>query len=112
MQALLDELHDKLVAKGSLYSQSKSDRQLKQLWLVVHYGRGLLWNTPYHGIGMKEGQPLDEQTSRQIIAQRAHDFISSVGARAFDKVFLFFDMTPGSQAFEVWPENSFRAPRK
>jgi hypothetical protein len=112
VQALLDELHDKLVAKGSLYSQSKSDRRLKQLWLVVHYGRGLRWNTPYHGIGLKEGQPLDEQTSRQIIAQRAHDFLSGVGAGAFDKVFLFFDMTPGSQAFEVWPENSFCAPGK
>jgi hypothetical protein len=103
VRALLDELQDKLIAKGPLYAQSKSDRQLKQLWLVVHYGRGLLWNSPYHGIGLKEGRPLDEQTSRQIIAQRAHDFTSGVGAGAFDRVFLLFDVTPGSQALEVWP---------
>ncbi len=103
VQALLDELHDKLVTKNDLYARTKADNQLKRLWLVVHYGRGLLWNTPYDGIGLKQGRPLDEHASREIVVERAHDFTSRSGTDAFDKVFLFFDVTPGSESFQVWP---------
>ena len=103
LQALLDEVRDKLVTKRHLYSQAKADRHLTELWLVVHYGRGLLWNSPYHGIGLKEGRPLDEVTSRQIIVERCREFISEIGTGSFDRAFLFFDVSPGSQSFELWP---------
>jgi hypothetical protein len=66
--ALLEELRDKLLAKRHLYAEAKAAKQLNELWLLVHYGRGLLWNTPYHGLGLKHGRALDEDTSRQILS--------------------------------------------
>ncbi|HXR25053.1 MAG TPA: hypothetical protein VN742_06810 [Candidatus Binataceae bacterium] len=103
VQALLEELNDKLVAKRNLYYEAKAAKRISRLWLLVHYSRGLLWNTPYDGIGLKQGRSLDEHTSRQIIVERCHRFISGIGTGAFDRVFLFFDVSPGSQSLELWP---------
>ncbi len=101
VQALLNGINDKLVAKRTLYSKTKTDKRLQQLWLVMHHGRGMLWNSPYHGIGLKEGRPLDEATSRQIIVERAKAFVSKVGTGPFDRVFLLFDVSPCLGCLEI-----------
>jgi hypothetical protein len=36
VRALLEELRDKLVAKGQLYADAKAAKRLNALWLVVH----------------------------------------------------------------------------
>jgi len=109
VEALLNGINDKLVTKRDRYSGTRTEKRLRQLWLVVHYGRGMRWNTPYDGLGLKEGRPLDEHTSRQILVERAREFVSTVGAGPFDEVFLLFDVSPGLECFEVWPEPG-RAP--
>lgn len=106
VEALLNGINDKLVTKRARYSRTKAEKGLHQLWLVIHYGRGMLWNTPYDGLGFKEGRPLDEHTSRQILVERAREFVSRVGTGPFDRVFLLFDVSPGLECFKVWSEPS------
>jgi hypothetical protein len=103
VNALVALIADKLVRKRCLYEKTKIDKGLQQLWLLVHYGRGMLWNTPYDGLGLAEGRPLDEQTNRQIIKERIRKFIDEIGAGPFDRVFLLFDMTPGFECMELFP---------
>jgi hypothetical protein len=59
----------------------------------------MLWNTPYHGIGLREGKPVDEMTSRQVISDRASAYAASVRGGAFDREFLCFSISvPGANA--------------
>jgi hypothetical protein len=103
MQALLDILRDKLETKRELYWQARRARNLKELWLVIHYSRGFLLNSPYHGIGLRADKPVDEMTSRQI-SERARGFVAGVTGSTFERVFLFFDyLTPGPDCRAIWP---------
>jgi hypothetical protein len=101
--ALLEVMRDKLETKCPLYQEARRARNLSALHLVVHYGRGMLWNTPYHGIGLREGKPVDEMTSRQVISDRASAYAASVRGGAFDRVFLFFDLGARSECRALWP---------
>jgi len=103
VNALLDLLKDKLSHKRCLYQKTKADKRLRQLWLVLHYGRAMRWNTPYDGLGLREGRPLDETTNRQIIKERARRLIGEIGSGPFNKVFLLFDMTPGFECLDLFP---------
>ncbi len=71
----------------------------------------MLWNTPYHGIGLREGKPVDEMTSRQVISERAGAYAASVRGGAFDRVFLFFDLGAGSERRALWPLERRLTPR-
>jgi len=104
VDALLDVMRDKLDTKCTLYRNARGEKRIKALHLVLHYGRGTIWNTPYHGIGLREGKPVDEMTSRQIITERARAYTASVAAGAFDRVFLFFDLGAGSDCRTLWPQ--------
>lgn len=101
--ALLSQVKSKVLTKRGLYSSTKAEKKLQHLWLLLHYGRGLHYNTPSDGLGLKEGRPLDEKTNRQIIVERARKFIGETGAGPFDRVFLLFDMTPGFECMELFP---------
>lgn len=103
VKVLLAQIKDKLVTKRVLYSKTKAQKGLRRLWLVVHYGRGLNWNSPYDGLGLACGRPLDEETSRQIIVERARQFIGEIGAGPFDRVFLLFNMMPGFECMSLFP---------
>jgi len=103
LNALLDQIKSKLVMRRGLYSRTKAEKALEQLWLVVHYARGLRWNTIYDALGLAEGRSLDEQTSRQIIVERAQKLIGEIGAGPFDRVFLLFNMTPEFECMELFP---------
>jgi hypothetical protein len=100
--ALLDQIQSKVLTKRELYSNTKAEKKLQHLWLLLHYGRAMHYNTPYDGLGLKEGRPLDERTNRQIIVERAGEFIGEIGAGPFDRVFLLFDMTPGFECMELF----------
>lgn len=102
LTSLIEVMRDKIEAKLRLYESTKRERDLKALHLVLHYGRGFIWNTPYHGIGLREGRPLDELTSRQIIAERASRYAASVRGGAFDCIFLFFDFGSESHCRLIW----------
>jgi hypothetical protein len=103
LDALLEVMRDKLETKCPLYQEARRARNLSALHLVVHYGRGMLWNAPYHGIGLREGKPVDEMTSREVISARASAYAASVRGGAFDRVFLFFDLGAGSECRPLWP---------
>jgi hypothetical protein len=57
----------------------------------------------FHGIERKRRRSLDEHTSREIILEDCWQFISEIGTGVFDRVFLFSDVSPGSQSFELSP---------
>lgn len=80
VNALLALIEDKMVGKRRLYEETKADKGLRQLWLLIHYGRAMIWNTPYDGLGVAEGRPLDEQANRQIVGERARRLIDEIGA--------------------------------
>jgi hypothetical protein len=103
LNALLEVMRDKLGTKYPLYQEARRAKHLNALQLILHYGRGFLWNTPYHGIGLREGKPVDEMTSRQVISDRASAYVASVKGGAFDHVFLFFDLGAGSECRTLWP---------
>jgi hypothetical protein len=103
VDALLALVRDKLERKRHRYEQTKTAKGLRQLWLLLHYGRGMRWNTPYDGLGLAEGRPLDEPTNRQIIGERVRKLIAEIGTGPFDRMFLLFDMTPGFQCMELFP---------
>jgi len=100
--ALLAVMREKIEVKLGLYQDTKEERGLETLLLVLHYGRGFIWNTPYHGIGLREGKPLDEGTSRQIITERAIRYVASVDGGAFDGVFLLFDFASDLDCRAIW----------
>ncbi len=102
LKALLTVMRDKLEAKLDLYQKTRREKQLEALHLLVHYGRGFVWNTPYHGIGLREGRSLDERTSRQVISERASRYAASVSGGAFDRIFLLFDLGSDSDCRLVW----------
>lgn len=95
--ALLAVMRDKIETK------LRQERGLETLHLVLHYSRGFVWNTPYHGIGLREGRALDEETSRQIITERASRYAVSVRGGAFDQIFLLFDFGSDSDCRLIWP---------
>jgi len=103
LSALLEVMRGKLETKRTLYQEVRRVRNLIALHLVVHYGRGVLWNSPYHGIGLREGKAVDEMTSRQVISDRASAYVASVTGGAFDRVFLFFDLGAGSECRALGP---------
>jgi hypothetical protein len=103
VEALLTVMRDKLETKQNLYQKTRRERQLEALHLLVHYGRGFVWNTPYHGIGLREGRSLDEPTSRQVISEHASRYAASVDGGAFDRIFLLFDLGIEPDCRLIWP---------
>lgn len=100
LQKLLD---DKLVQKRSLYEEAKQSKGLTVLWLVVHYGRAFGINSPFEGIGIRQGLGADAATSLQIVVNRAHDSIERAAGQPFDRIVLFWDFSPRPLCFELWP---------
>ena len=103
LEALLTVMRDKLATRQDLYQKTRRERELEALHLLVHYGRGFVWNTPYHGIGLREGRSLDEPTSRQVISEHASRYAASVNGGAFDRIFLLFDLGIDSDCRLIWP---------
>jgi hypothetical protein len=103
VDALREVLHDKIERKRELYRKTREEKSLLALDLVVHYGRGLIWNSPYHGIGLRQGKAVDEMTSRGIVTDQARLCVAGLGPSAFDQVFLFFDFGSGSDCRKIWP---------
>jgi hypothetical protein len=101
--ALEKLLHDKLVKKCRLYEAAKQAKGLTRLWFVVHYGRAFGINSPFEGIGIRQGQSPDAATSLQIVVNRAHACIERAGDQPFDRVILFWDFSPRALCFELWP---------
>lgn len=90
VKALLAIMKDKTVKKSGLYCTAKCKKNLQELWLLLHYGRGLRWNTPY------------PTRSEPVIVKRAREFINQTGPGPFDRVFLLFDMTPSFGCIQLF----------
>ena len=102
--ALEKLLHDKLVTKCRLYEAAKQSKGLTRLWLVVHYGRAFGINSPFEGIGIRQGLGADAATSLQIVVNRAHELIERAAGQPFDRIVVFWDFSPRALCFELWPK--------
>jgi hypothetical protein len=101
--ALEKVLADKLVKKCRLYEAAKRLKGLASLWLVVHYGRAFAINSPFEGIGIREGLGSDAVTSLQLIVNRAQEFCDRAVSQPFDRIIMFWDFLPRPHIFELWP---------
>ena len=102
--ALEKLLHNKIVKKGSLYRAAKQSKALAELWLVVHYGRAFAINSPFEGIGIRQGLGADAETSLQLVIDRAHEFIGHAAGQPFDCVVMLWDFWPSGLCFDLWPK--------
>lgn len=74
------------------YKTLKRDQALDQLYLVVYYDRGPLWNSPYEGI---DGGLENIVAEAQEWLGRDHG--------PLDKAFLFLACEPEKRVFALWP---------
>jgi len=81
-----------LKEKADKYGNLKEKQMLTELWLLVYYDRGVVWNPPYEGVntGLKEivGQ------ARKHLA-RDHGF--------FDQIFLFMVAERARDVMKLYP---------
>lgn len=60
--------------------------------LIVYYGRAILYNTPYFGVKVREFRDVAELAARAV-----------QGQTRFERIYLLNALTPGLQAFEIFP---------
>lgn len=92
------EMFDRLLAiigkKTRKYPTLHRLQALDELYLIVFYSKGMLWNPPYdaHGFGFRE--VADE------VAGRLQD------GGSFQKIFLFSPAERGQTIFQIWPRDT------
>jgi hypothetical protein len=80
------------------YGPTKVTASLREMWLVVYYDRGVLWNTPYRGVRIGMG---GHSTDEAAVAANARQVLRRSGSGAFDRIFLFFPHRPSP--IQLWP---------
>lgn len=76
--------------KISHYGRSES----RDIRLVIYYDEAVLYNSPYH----------DQKYERfEDVAQEAARFLAMKPLLPFTKIYLLNALSPGPEAFEVWP---------
>lgn len=88
VEALLALIND----KTSKYSGLRQRENLGELYLLVYYSQGLIYNTTFEGPGFG----LSEVSL--IAARRVANNTGS-----FQKVFLFYALKPELRAVQIWP---------
>lgn len=91
-QEMFDELVARFGKKTGKYPTLHQQQHLGELYLVVFYSKGLLWNPPYAGPGW----------SFRDIARAAGQLLSQ-NPGPFQKVFLFSPVEKDQKVLQVWP---------
>lgn len=69
-------------------------RPCRDIRLIIYYDEAVIYNSPYHG-------PSYE--SFEDVARAAAGFLAKRAQLPFRKVYLLNALSPGPEAFEVWP---------
>jgi len=96
-QDMYDQLITIIRKKTRKYSNLHRQQSLDELYLIVFYSKGFLWNPPYSGPswGFRE------------IAEAAGQFVSQ-NPGPFQKVFLFSPVERNEKVLQVWPNDATR----
>jgi hypothetical protein len=91
-QEMFDTLIANIGKKTGKYSTLRREQSLDELYLIVVYSKGLLWNPPYSGPGW----------GFRDIAKAAGQLLSQ-NPGPFRKIFLFSPAESGQKVLQVWP---------
>ncbi len=91
-QEMFDELMARFGNKTGKYSTLRREQSLDELYLIVFYSKGLLWNPPYSGPGWSF--PEIAKAAGQLLSQNPGPF---------QKTFLFSPIESGQKVLQVWP---------
>ena len=94
-QEMFDELMARFGKKTGKYPTLRREQSLDDLYLIVFYSKGLLWNAPYSGPGW----------GFRDIAKAAGQLLSQ-NPGPFQKIFLFSPAESGQKVLQVWPSDA------
>jgi hypothetical protein len=94
-QEMLDTLIANIAKKIGKYSTLHQQQKLDELYLIVFYSKGLLWNPPYSALGW----------GFRDIANAVSDMLSQ-NPGPFQKVFLFSPVEKDQKVLQVWPRDA------
>lgn|GEM_PF-4938681 len=97
-QEMFDTLIANIGKKIGKYSTLRRDQRLDELYLIVFYSKGLLWNPPYSALGC----------GLRDIANAVQEMLSQ-NPGSFQKVFLFSPIEKDQKVLQIWPRNAMAA---